>query len=85
MSDIKVSVLTPIYNHDVKYTRKCLESLHAQTLKECEFILIDNGATLEAKSLIEEFNWIARNVQRCLSKNFLKDHPELVVDKEQIL
>ena len=55
MTDIKVSVLTPIYNHDVKYTRKCLESLQAQTLRECEFILIDNGATPEAKALIEEF------------------------------
>ncbi|MBR1777551.1 MAG: glycosyltransferase family 2 protein [Alphaproteobacteria bacterium] len=55
MSDIKVSVLTPIYKHDAKYTRKCLESLQAQTLKECEFILIDNGATPEAKALIEEF------------------------------
>jgi len=55
MNNIKVSVLTPIYNHDIVFVRECLESLHAQTLKECEFILIDNGSGQESKELIKEF------------------------------
>lgn len=52
---IKVSVLTPIYNHAITYVRSCLNSLMAQTLQEVEFILIDNGANAESKQLIEEF------------------------------
>jgi len=53
MTNIKVSVLTPIYNHDIKYVRECLESLCAQTLQELELILIDNGANQESKDLIK--------------------------------
>lgn len=55
MTKIKVSVLTPLYNHAGEYVRKCLESLHAQTLQEIEFILIDNGANEENKTLIAEY------------------------------
>ena len=54
-NNIKVSVLTPIYNHNISYVRECLDSLKAQTLQEIEFILIDNGATPEAKELIAEY------------------------------
>ncbi len=53
--NIKVSVLTPIYNHSLIYVRQCLDSLKAQTLQEIEFILIDNGAPDDAKQLIEEY------------------------------
>ena len=52
---MKVSVLTPIYNHDVRYVRQCLESLKNQTLRDMEFILIDNGANQVSKDLINEF------------------------------
>lgn len=52
---LKVSVITPLYNHKPEYVRACLESLYSQTLKEIEFILIDNGATEEIKELIEEY------------------------------
>lgn len=53
--NIKVSVLTPIYNHNIEYVRKCLDSLKNQTMQEIEFILIDNGATVESKKLIQEY------------------------------
>lgn len=52
---IKVSVLTPIYNHPLIYVRQCLDSLKAQTLEEIEFILIDNDAPNEAKQVLEEY------------------------------
>lgn len=55
MEDIKVSVLTPIYNHPLIYVRQCLDSLKAQTMQEIEFILIDNGAPEDAKRLISEY------------------------------
>lgn len=52
---VKVSVLTSLYKHHPRYVRQCFESLRAQTLQECEFILIDNGADENNKSLIEEY------------------------------
>ena len=43
-NNVKVSVLTCLFKHKEEYVRQCLDSLVAQTLKECEFILIYNGA-----------------------------------------
>ncbi|MBP1532198.1 MAG: glycosyltransferase family 2 protein, partial [Alphaproteobacteria bacterium] len=55
MTDIKVSVLTSLYKHKPEYVRQCLDSLVEQTLRECEFILIDNGADENNKALIKEY------------------------------
>ena len=55
MENIKVSVLTPIYNHDIKYVTECLNSLKNQTMQEIEFLLIDNEAIREAKDLMSEY------------------------------
>lgn len=52
---VKVSVLTSLYKHHPRYVRQCFESLRAQTLQECEFILIDNGADENNKALIAEY------------------------------
>ena len=54
-NNIKVSVLTCLFRHKEEYVRQCLDSLVAQTLKECEFILIDNGADETNKALIKEY------------------------------
>ncbi len=53
--NIKVSVLTPLYNHNINYVRECLESLKAQEISEAEFILIDNEANSETKEIINEY------------------------------
>ena len=53
---IKVSVVVSVYNHDIKYLKPCIESLHNQTLNDgIEFIVIDNGATKESKLLLAEY------------------------------
>lgn len=54
-NNVKVSVLTCLFKHKEEYVRQCLDSLVAQTLKECEFILIDNGADETNKALIKEY------------------------------
>ena len=42
MADI--SVIVPMYNVK-KYLKECLGSLAAQTLRQCEFICIDDGSS----------------------------------------
>lgn len=52
--NIKVSVTIPVYNTS-NYLRKCLDSLLAQTLKEIEFIVIDDGSTDESGKICDEY------------------------------
>ena len=55
MSDIKVSVIIPVYNVE-KYLRRCLESVASQTLKEIEVICVDDGSTDSSFDIISEFS-----------------------------
>ena len=41
MSDVKISVIMPVYKVE-KYVRKAIESIQNQTLKEFEFLIIDD-------------------------------------------
>lgn len=50
----KVSVILPVYNVE-KYIGDCIRSLKKQTLKEMEFIFIDDGSTDGSMSVIESF------------------------------
>lgn len=54
MNQVKVSVNIPIYNVE-KYLRQCLDSMVAQTLKEIEFILIDDGSTDSSSLICDEY------------------------------
>ena len=54
MNDILVSVIIPVYNGE-KYLKECIESLLNQTLKECEFIFIDDGSTDDSSIIINEY------------------------------
>ena len=42
MSDIKVSIIMPVYKVE-EYVGKAIESIQAQTLTEWEFIIVDDG------------------------------------------
>lgn len=53
-SDIKVSVIIPVYNVE-KYLRQNLKSIAQQTLKEIEIICVDDGSTDSSYKIIEEF------------------------------
>lgn len=52
--DIKVSVIIPVYNCE-KYIGECIESLVSQTLKECEFIFVNDGSSDKSKDIIEGY------------------------------
>lgn len=49
-----VSVIVPTFNVD-RYIRKCLDSLAAQTIKELEFVCIDDGSTDASGRILDEY------------------------------
>ncbi|MBQ8897303.1 MAG: glycosyltransferase [Clostridia bacterium] len=49
-----VSIIVPVYNVE-KYVLRCLESLAAQTLRDIEVIIIDDGSTDSSGAICEEF------------------------------
>ena len=51
---IAVSVLTPIYNVE-RYLPECLDSLKAQTLKNIEFICINDGSTDGSLEILKRY------------------------------
>lgn len=54
MSEIKVSVIVPVYNV-AAYIEECLNSLLAQTLQDFELILVDDHGTDESISTATQF------------------------------
>ena len=52
---IKVSIIVPVYRVPLEYLRACLDSLTAQTMQECEFILVSDGAPEAECSVCVEF------------------------------
>lgn len=59
-SNIKVSVVVPVYNME-KYIEQCVTSLLTQTLKEIEIIFVDDGSTDNSFELLQKF---AKNDKR---------------------
>ena len=43
MDNIKISVIMPVYKVE-KYIAKAIESIQTQTLKEFEFLIVDDGS-----------------------------------------
>ena len=52
--NIKVSVIVPVYNVE-KYLKRALLSLDKQTLKEIEFIIVNDGTKDNSGKIVEEF------------------------------
>tara|TARA_R110001583_G_scaffold167713_1_gene320514 strand:- start:143 stop:1174 length:1032 start_codon:yes stop_codon:yes gene_type:complete len=51
---IKVSIIIPVYNV-AEYLNECINSLIHQTLKEIEFIFINDGSTDTCREIIESY------------------------------
>ena len=54
MSDIKVSIVVPVYNAE-KFLNRILEPLVNQTLKEIEIICVDDGSKDSSGKIIDEY------------------------------
>ena len=54
MSDIKISVIIPVYNGE-NYINRCLFSLEKQTFKDFELIIINDGSQDKTEKLIDDF------------------------------
>lgn len=53
-SEPKVSVTVPVYNTS-RHLQKCLDSLAAQTLKDLEVILVDDGSTDNSGEICDQY------------------------------
>jgi alpha-1,3-rhamnosyltransferase len=51
----KVSVLVPSYNHEL-YVEKCIQSLLAQTYKNLEIIVLDDGSTDSSPDILRRLS-----------------------------
>lgn len=54
MSEIKVSVIIPVYNVE-KYLEQCLDSVVNQTLKDIEIICINDGSTDGSLKILQHY------------------------------
>lgn len=54
MSDVKVSVIVPVYNAE-KYIKESLESIAGQSFRDFELILVNDGSTDDSLHVMQEF------------------------------
>lgn len=52
MAQPKISIIVPVYNTE-KYLRRCVDSILAQTLREIEVILVDDGSGAACAALCD--------------------------------
>lgn len=54
-SNVKVSVVIPVYNTPPAYLRECLDSVVGQTLKELQIICVDDCSTDGSLEILKEY------------------------------
>lgn len=61
MSEIKVSVIIPVYNVAL-YLSQCVDSVLKQTLSEIEIIIVDDGSTDGSEKICDEYEKTYNNI-----------------------
>lgn len=59
---MKVSVIIPVYNVE-DYLKECIESLTAQTIKDIEILLVDDGSKDKSGVICDEYSEKYENVK----------------------
>ena len=50
----EISIIVPVYNTE-KWLRRCVDSILAQTFKDFELLLIDDGSTDNSGTICDEY------------------------------
>lgn len=50
----KISIIVPVYNAEA-YLEDCIQSLIEQTMRECEFIFINDGSSDSSQEILESY------------------------------
>ena len=58
----EISIIVPIYNVS-QYLKECLDSLLAQTFKDIEIILVDDGSTDNSGKIADEYAMIDNRIR----------------------
>lgn len=66
---MKVSIIIPTYNVE-KYVFRAIESCIAQTYKNIEIIIVDDGSTDSTREIIEEYCLKDKRIKNIYQKNF---------------
>lgn len=64
----KVSIIVPVYNVE-KYLEKCIESILAQTFKNIEVILVNDGSSDKSGLICDKYSLIDRRIKVVHKKN----------------
>ena len=59
---IKLSIIIPVYNVE-QYLEKCINSLINQTLKELEFIFVNDGTPDNSVDIIKKYQKIDKRIK----------------------
>ena len=54
VSNVKISIIVPVYNQE-KYIENCIKSLQMQTMKDLEFIFVDDASEDESANMISSY------------------------------
>lgn len=68
MQQYDISVIIPIYNTE-KYLNQCVDSVLAQTKKNIEIVLVDDGATDRCPEIVDDYAKKHKNVVAVHQKN----------------
>lgn len=55
-SNLKISVILPVYNANIEQLRLAIDSIINQTYKQFEFIILDDGSTNKCFNILNEYN-----------------------------
>ena len=61
-NSVMLSVIVPVYNVEKQYLGECFESILAQSFRDFELIVVDDGADEELKGYIDSYDWRHGNV-----------------------